>query len=61
MNRFNRSEKPHWVPPRSAEHLNRVCALVPDLHDSLQTDKVCVYWNMALLLGAAKDCNIQQH
>lgn len=55
MNRFNRSEKPYWAHPSSANHLDQVRARIPDLKGSLQADKVCVYWSMAFVLWGGKE------
>ena len=46
MNRFNRSDKPDWVPPRSARLLDQV----RELPASLQTEAVGVYWTNAFVL-----------
>ena len=54
MNRFNRSDKPDWVPPRSARLLDQVRERVRYLHYSLQTEKVYVYWAKAFVLWAAR-------
>lgn len=54
MNRFNRSNKPDWVPPRSAKLLDQVRERVRYLHYSLQTEKVCVYWAKAFVLWTAR-------
>jgi integron integrase len=54
MNRFNRSDKPDWVPPRSAKLLDQVRERVRYLHYSLQTEKVYVYWAKAFVLWAAR-------
>lgn len=48
MNRHNRSDKPDWVPPRSAKLLDQVRERVRYLNYSLQTEKACVYWVKAL-------------
>jgi integron integrase len=54
MNRFNRSDKPDWVPPRSVKLLDQVRERVRYLHYSLQTEKVYVYWAKAFVLWAAR-------
>lgn len=54
MNRFNRSDKPDWVPPRSARLLDQVRERVRYLHYSLQTEKVYVYWAKSFVLWAAR-------
>jgi hypothetical protein len=38
MNRFNRSDKPDWIPPRSTKLLEHVRERVSYLHHSLQSD-----------------------
>ena len=53
MNRFNRSDKPDCVPPRSIELLDQVRERFYYLHESLQSEKVCVYWVNAFVLWAA--------
>ena len=50
MNRFNKSDKPDWVPPRSIELLDQVRERIRYLHDSLQTEKVYVYGTKAFNL-----------
>ena len=54
MNRYNRSDKPDWVPPRSAKLLDQVRERVRYLHYSLQTEKAYVYWAKAFVLWAAR-------
>ena len=54
MNRYNRSDKPDWVPPRSNRLLDQVRERVRYLHYSLQTEKACVYWAKAFVLWAAR-------
>ena len=54
MNRFNRSDKPDWVPPRSIKLLDQVRERIRYLHVSLQTEKVYVYWAKAFVLWAAR-------
>jgi integron integrase len=54
MNRFNRSDKPDWVPPRSAKLLDQVRERVRYLHYSLQTEKAYVYWAKAFVLWVAR-------
>ena len=39
MNRYNRSDKPDWVPPRSIKLLDQVRERIRYLHYSLQTEK----------------------
>jgi len=53
MNRYNRSDKPDWVPPRSVKLLDQVRERVRYLHYSLQTEKAYVYWAKAFVLWAA--------
>jgi hypothetical protein len=53
LNRYNRSDKPDWVPPRSIKLLDQVRERVRYLHYSLQTDMVYVYWAKALVLWTA--------
>ena len=47
MNRYNRNDKPDWVPPRSIKLLDQVRERVRYLHYSLQTEKAYVYWAKA--------------
>lgn len=54
MNRYNRSDKPDWVPPRSAKLLDQVRERVRYLHYSLQTEKAYVYWAKAFVLWTAR-------
>jgi len=54
MNRYNRSDKPDWVPPRSIKLLDQVRERVRYLHYSLQTEKAYVYWAKAFVLWAAR-------
>ena len=54
MNRYNRSGKPDWVPPRSIKLLDQVRERVRYLHYSLQTEKAYVYWAKAFVLWAAR-------
>ena len=54
MNRYNRSDKPDWVPPRSIKLLDQMRERVRYLHCSLQTEKVYVYWAKAFVLWAAR-------
>ena len=54
MNRYNRSDKPDWVPPRSVKLLDQVRERVRYLHYSLQTEKAYVYWAKAFVLWAAR-------
>jgi hypothetical protein len=42
MNRYNRTEKPDWVPPRSDKLLDQVRERVLYLHYSLKTEKAYV-------------------
>lgn len=61
MKRFNRSDKPDWVPPRSVKLLDQVRKRSRYLHDSLQTEKVYVYWAKALVLWAARSGGAFRH
>lgn len=54
MTRYNRIDKPDWVPPRSARLLDQVRERVRYLHYSLQTEKAYVYWAKAYVLWAAR-------
>jgi integrase len=54
MNRYNRSDKPDWVPPRSIKLLDQVRERVRYLHYSLQTEKAYVYWAKAFVLWTAR-------
>jgi hypothetical protein len=54
MNRYDRFDKPDWVPPRSVKLLNQVHERVRYLHCSLQTEKAYVYWAKVLVLWAAR-------
>ncbi|GLS16315.1 hypothetical protein [Hydrogenophaga electricum] len=54
MNRHNRSDKPAWIPPRSARLLDQVRERIRYLHYSLQTEKVYVHWAKTLVLWAAR-------
>lgn len=54
MNRYTRSNKPDWVPPRSVKLLDQVRERVRYLHDSLQTEKAHVYWAKAFVLWTAR-------
>ena len=54
MNRYNRNDKPDWVPPRSIKLLDQVRERVRYLHYSLQTEKAYVYWAKAFVLWAAR-------
>lgn len=51
MNRYNRSGKPDWVPPRFVKLLNQVRERVRYLNYSLQTEKAYVYWAKAFGCG----------
>ena len=53
MNRYNRSDKPDWVAPRSVKLLDQVRERVRYLHYSLQTEKAYVYWAKGFVLWAA--------
>jgi hypothetical protein len=46
VKRFNRSDKPDWIPLRSVTLLDRALKL----RGSLQTEMVCVYWIRAFVL-----------
>ena len=61
MNRFNRSDKPNWVPPRSAKLLDQVRERVRYTHHSLQTEKVYVYWAKAYVLWVARSGGSFRH
>lgn len=54
MNRYNRSDKPDWVLPRSVKLLDQVRERVRYLHYSLQTEKAYVYWTKAFVLWTAR-------
>lgn len=54
MNRYNRFDKPDWVPPRSSRLLDQVRERVRYLHYSLQTEKAYVYWAKTFVLWAAR-------
>jgi hypothetical protein len=54
MNRYNRSGKPDWVPPRSNRLLDQVRERVRYLRGSLQTEKACVYWVKAFVLRSVR-------
>lgn len=54
MNRYIRSDKPDWVPPRSIKLLDQVRERVRYLHYSLQTEKAYVYWAKAFVLWVAR-------
>ena len=54
MNRYNTSDKPDWIPPRSTKLLDQVRERVRYLHYSLQTEKAYVYWAKAFVLWAAR-------
>ena len=54
MNRYNRSDKPDWVPPRSVKLLDQVRERIRYLHYSLQTEKAYVYWAKAFVLWTAR-------
>lgn len=54
MNRFDRSDKPDWVPPRSSRLLDQVRERIRYLHYSLQTEKVYVHWAKVFVLWAAR-------
>ncbi|WP_084383590.1 phage integrase N-terminal SAM-like domain-containing protein [Hydrogenophaga flava] len=61
MNRLNRSDKPDWVPPRSARLLDQVRERVRYLHCSLQIEKVYVYWAKAFVFWAARSGDEFRH
>ncbi len=61
MNRYNRSDKPDWVPPRSIKLLDQVRERVRYLHYSLQTEKAYVYWAKAFVLWAARSVGGFRH
>ena len=61
MNRFNRSDNPDWVPPRSARLLDQVRERVRYLHHSLQTEKVYVYLAKAFVLWTARSSGSFRH
>jgi integron integrase len=61
MNRYNRSDKPDWVPPRSVKLLDQVRERVRYLHYSLQTEKVYVYWAKAFVLWSARSSGGFRH
>jgi integron integrase len=61
MNRFNRSDKPDWVPLRSVKLLDQVRERVRYLHYSLQTEKVYVYWAKAYVLWVARSGGSFRH
>lgn len=44
MNRHNGSDESDWIPPRSSRLLDQVRERVRYLRQSLQTEKVYVYW-----------------
>ena len=54
MNRFNKSDKPDWIPPRSIKLLDQVRERIRYLHYSLQTGEDHVYWAKAFVLWAAR-------
>ncbi len=61
MNRYNRSDKPDWVPPRSVKLLDQVRERVRYLHYSLQTEKAYVYWAKAFVLWVARSQDEFRH
>lgn len=61
MNRYNRLDKPDWVPPRSNRLLDQVRERVRYLHYSLQTEKAYVYWAKAFVLRAARSGGSFRH
>ena len=61
MNRYNRSDKPDWVPPRSIKLLDQVRERIRYLHYSLQTEKAYVYWAKAFVLWAARSGGAFRH
>jgi len=54
LNRYNRSGKPDWVPPRSIKLPDQVRERVRYLYYSLQTEKACVYRAKAFVLWTAR-------
>ena len=61
MNRYNRNDKPDWVPPRSIKLLDQVRERVRYLHYSLQTEKAYVYWAKAFVLWTARSGGAFRH
>jgi integron integrase len=61
MNRYNRSDKPDWVPPRSNRLLDQVRERVRYLHYSLQTEKAYVYWAKAFVFWTARSGGSFRH
>lgn len=61
MNRYNRSDKPDWVPPRSNRLLDQVRERVRYLHYSLQTEKAYVYWAKAFVMWKARSGGSFRH
>lgn len=54
MNRYNRTDKPDWTPPRSQRLLDQVRERIRYLHYSLQTEKAYVHWTKAFVLWTAR-------
>ena len=54
VNRYQRSDKPDRVPPRSVKLLDQVRERIRYLHYSLQTEKAYVYWAKAFVLWTAR-------
>ena len=54
MIRYNKSDKPDWVPPRSVKLLDQVRERIRYLHYSLQTEKAYVYWAKAFVMWTAR-------
>ena len=54
VNRYQRSDKPDRVPPRSVKLLDQVRERIRYLHYSLQTEKAYVYWAKTFVLWAAR-------
>lgn len=53
MNKYNRSDKPDWVSPRSVKLRDQMCEWVHYLHYSLQTEKAYVHRAKVFVLWAA--------
>lgn len=54
MNRYKRTDKPDWTPPRSQRLLDQVRERIRYLHYSLQTEKAYVHWTKAFVLWTAR-------
>jgi hypothetical protein len=61
MDRYTKSDRPDWVPPRSVKRLDQVREQVRYLHCSLATEKVDVYWAKAFMLWAARSHHGLRH